>query len=162
MVAMLLAYDANGRVIATLDCLTRRDARGEVIGLVDFAAHEAAGGEMTELWQVDGAKGSKVWPEWLGCAAHDFTVELDGPPGAKRIAALVHAQSGARRERDSIEMAIAERVAEARANDAPADLRDLVGGPGRPLRIDDKGDAVDETAIAIPALPIVGLGQQER
>ena len=51
-------------------------------------ALEEAGGDMTEVWNVDGAKGSKVWPEHLGGRAHDFRVELEGPAGGKRIAAL--------------------------------------------------------------------------
>lgn len=137
MLSMLLAYDADGNVVATLDYLVARDDAGEVTGLVDFEAHEAAGGELTDVWRVDGAKGSKTWPEWIGGRAHDFRVELAGPPGGKRIAAIVHRASGHRRQRADVEAAIAERIVA--ANGQPADVRDLVGGPDRPLLIDDHG-----------------------
>ncbi|MHB8958473.1 MAG: hypothetical protein ACYDAN_02490 [Candidatus Limnocylindrales bacterium] len=143
MTAMLLAYDADGNVVGTLDYVVARDDEGNVTGLVDFAAHEAAGGDMTDVWVVDmgdpahPVRGSKVWPEWLGGQAHAFRVELEGPPGGKRIAALVHKASGHRRERAALEAAIADRVAKAAGQ--PADIRDLVGGPDRPLRLDADG-----------------------
>jgi len=103
---MLLAYDGNGDVVATLDHVVARDDHGNVVGLVDFEAHEAAGAEHTDIWNVSNATGSKVWPEWLGGRAHEFRVELAGPPGAKRITALVHRDSGHRRDRAAIEAAI--------------------------------------------------------
>lgn len=105
---MLIAYNATGEIIATLDYMIAADPEGNVVGLVDFAAHEEAGGEHTDIFVVDTGnpanpvKGAKVWPESLGSLAHDFRVELDGPPGQKRIAALVHAQSGHRRERAEV------------------------------------------------------------
>jgi hypothetical protein len=142
--AMLLAYDVNGNVIATLDYLVHRDDQGRVIGLVDFDTYEQAGGEMTDVWTVEGATGSKVWPEWLGSRAQEFQVELDGEPGHKRAVALVHRESGERRERIAIEAAIAERIAA--AGDQPADIRDIVGGPGRPLRLNDEGRTVSRRA----------------
>ena len=137
MLCCLLAYDASGNVVATLDHLVARDDAGNVAGLVDFSAYEAAGREMTEVWNVGGAVGSKVWPEWLGARAHEFRVELEGPPGRKSIAALVHRTSGHRRERADIESVIAGRMSA--AADAPADIRDVVGGPDRPLRLDEDG-----------------------
>jgi len=156
MLAMLVAYDTAGNVVATLDHLVARGVGGNVTGLIDFAAHEEAGGELLDIWNVQGAVGSKVWPEWLGGRAHDFRVEKDGPPGAKRISALVHKTSGYRRERSDVISAINARVAE--ANGKPADIRDLVGGPDRPLRLDDEGRTVGRTIITgTPKhLPVIG------
>jgi hypothetical protein len=152
MLSMLIAYDDNGNVVATLDYMVSMDAEGNVIGLVDFDAQEKAG-EMTEVWNVEGAKGSKVWPEWLGSRAHDFRVELEGPPGQKRIASLIHKQSGHRRERSVIESAIAEKIAS--ANGKPADIRDIVGGPNKPLRIGDDGKVLARQQTSPPRLPVV-------
>lgn len=140
MLSMLIAYDATGNVIATLDYLVQYAADGAPIGLADFEVHEAAGGDMTDIWNVAGAKGSKVWPEWLGGAAHDFMVDLVGPPGRKRIAALIHKTSGHRRVRVGIEAAIADRITKAKGG--PADIRDLVGGPDRPMHLDDMGKTI--------------------
>lgn len=151
---MLLAYDDEGNVIATLDYAVAKDEQGRVTGLIDFEAHELAGGEMTDVWRVEGAKGSKTWPEWIGGKAHDFRVELDGPAGGKRIKALVHVgcpegrdekgnvipaipPSGHRRERAAIEEVVAGRITA--ANGEPADLRDLLGGPDRSLLLHDDG-----------------------
>jgi len=154
----LLAYDADGNVIATLDYVVARDEHGEATGLVDFAAHEANGGEHTDIWNVSNAIGSKVWPEWLGGAAHDFRVELAGPSGAKHIAALIHKTSGHRRKRKAIEAAIAAvepDAAEAR------DIRPIVGGPQRPLALDADGKTIGpdhpQAAKGTPAhLPLIG------
>jgi len=165
---MLLAYTAAGDVVATLDQLVQYDDDGTPLGLVDFASHEAAGGDHTEIWRVsqdhDGVdegtvKGSKVWPEWLGASAHDFRVELEGPPGAKRIGALVHKASGHRRERVDVEAAIAARRA-VTPEGAPVDLRDIVGGPQRPIRIDQEGRTAPPTppGQAHRRLPLVGRG----
>lgn len=151
MLCSLIAYDARGDVVATLDHMVARDAAGNVTGLVDFAAHEEAGGEHTAIWNVSGAAGSKVWPEWLGGRAHDFRVELAGPPGRKRIAALVHRVSGHRRVRASIEAAIAERIAAADV----ADLRDLLGGPDRPLTLDSEGRTAAPVVHQPTTLPVI-------
>jgi hypothetical protein len=154
MLSMLLAYDDNGDVIATLDHLVVYSDAGEAIGLADFEAHEAAGRELTDIWTVEGAKGSKAWPEWLGAAAHGFRVELDGPAGAKRAAALVHRESGHRRDRAAIEGAIQARIEEARASAGAADIRDLVGGPGRPIILDAAGrNAPRPQRSALPVVP---------
>ena len=159
MLGMLVAYGATGDIVATLDCLVNYDPDGKPLGLVDFAAHEEAGGAHTDIWQVNNAAGSKVWPEWLGGRAHDFRVELDGPPGHKHIAALVHKVSGHRRERSVIESAIAKRIEAAKGK--PADLRDIVGGPDRPLPLDDEGrDAVRREAVR-PTLPLIGLRSRD-
>jgi hypothetical protein len=157
MLTMLLAYDAAGNVIATLDYLVQYDdtpAR-DPLGLVDFGAHEEAGGEHTAIWQVQGAAGSKVWPEWIGGRAHDFRVEREGPPGRKHIAALVHKTSGYRRERAAVEDAIASRIAKAKG--APADIRDLVGGPDRPLTLTNTGRTARRPAPSPATLPLVPL-----
>ena len=133
MLGMLVAYDAEGNVLATLDYLVVHDVAGNV-GLVDFETHEAAGGEATDWWHVPGATGSKVWPEWLGPEATLYVVERVGPPGAKRLSALVHRETGERRERAAIDDAIAAEIARAREAGEDADLRAIVGGPDRPLR----------------------------
>ena len=156
MLTMLLAYDATGNVIATLDYMTARNDEGDVVGLVDFAAHEEAGGKLRDVWNVAGAAGSATWPEWLGGRAHDFTVELDGT----RIRALVHKAGGHRRERAAIEAAIVERIAA--ANGEPADIRDIVGGPDRPLILDDEGRSHQRTLTSgTPKnLPLVSLARR--
>jgi hypothetical protein len=160
VIESLLAYDDDGNVIATLDYMvfnasgTEYDP-GEVTGLIDFAAHQAAGGEHTDIWQVSDAKGSKVWPEWLGSAAHDFTVELTGKSGHKQLSALVHKTSGHRRERVAIEAAIA--AVEPDANGA-RDIRHIVGGPSRSLKLDADGKTAPRlAATGTPKhLPIIG------
>jgi hypothetical protein len=162
---MLIAYDGDGNIVATQDHACAVDDDGRVTGLIDFMAHEEAGGEMTDIWVVDThdpgrpVKGSKVWPEWLGHRTLEYKVELDGPPGQKRISALVHGESGHRRERAAIDAAIAERIAA--AGDGPADIRDLVGGPDRPLHLDEQGRPIPRDPArhhGSPAhLPIVGI-----
>lgn len=170
---MLVAYDVDGNIIATQDYRTVYDDDDNPLGMVDYAAHEEAGGEMTDLWTVvqrEGqgpsmvetpAKGSKVWPEWIGGAAHHFRVELEGPPGRKRIAALVHKVSGHRRERAVLEAEIAERIREKRAaarffgTPEPADIRDLVGGPDRPLHLDADGRTKSRPKPETLNVPIV-------
>jgi len=150
MLSMLIAYDGTGNIIATLDQMVGLGEHGEVVGLIDFAAHEAADGELTDIWQVPEASGSGTWPEWLGSRAHDFTVERANG----RISALVHKTGGHRRERASIEAAIAERIAA--AGEQPADIRDLVGGPDRPLLLDEKGRTKARVPVQRPNLPIIG------
>lgn len=158
MLCQLLAYDIDGNVTATLDYVTMTDDDGNVVGLVDFSAHEDAGGEMTDVWVVDDAKGSKVWPEWLGPRAHDFRVELEGPAGKKRIAALVHKTSGHRRERAALDAAVMDRIAA--AGEGPADIRDLVGGPDRPLHLDEHGRNAVRPQRSRPVLPIVAAREE--
>lgn len=154
MLSMLLAYDDDGNVIATLDHMTVHDAAGTAVGLVDFATHEAA---LTDVWVVDGAKGSTTWPEWLGGQALGFRVEFEGPPGRERAAALVHRISGYRRERAVIEAAVAARVAN---SPEVADVRDLVGGPDRPLVLDELGRTLGRSAP--PDAPPLRLVRIER
>lgn len=151
---MLIAYDADGNVVATLDYMVScaDDADRTPLGLIDFAAHEDAGGEMTDVWSPTRATGSKVWPEWIGASAHDFRVEKAGPPGRKYISALVHKTSGHRRERATVEAEIGRRIADAKGG--PADIRDLVGGPDRPILLDGQGRTTARVARSGPELPI--------
>jgi hypothetical protein len=185
VICCLIAYDASGAILATLEHMVATDDQGRVIGLIDFAAHEDAGGEHTDIWRVEStvrkaqpddlsvlsdtplppigtttpAKGSKVWPEWLGSAAHDFHVELEGPPGRKRIAALVHTTSGHRRERAAVEAAIA--AVPVHEWTGARDIRHIVGGPDRPLHLDEHGRTISPDHAAArkgtPAhLPLIG------
>jgi hypothetical protein len=126
MFGMLVAYDDAGNVIATLESLVTVTDDGQPT-LVDFTAHEANGRDAVELWIVDGAKGSKVWPEYLGGKAHEYRVELAGEPGRKRIARLVHRVTGEARERVPIDDRIRRRILEAEGG--PVDLRNIIGGP---------------------------------
>lgn len=141
MLTPLFAYDAAGNIFATLDHMITRDTSGLVSGLIDFEVIEKAGTQMTTVWNVDGAAGSKVWPEWLGSRAHEFRVELAGPAGLKYISALVHRTSGYRRELSAIVAALAVRFA-ATPQGEPVDIRDIVGGPDRPLVLTDTGVTV--------------------
>lgn len=154
MLSMLIAYDAAGNVVATLDHLVARDADGNVTGLVDFAAHEEAGGELLDIWNIEGAVGSATWPEWIGGRAHDFTVEID-----KRhklpLRALVHKDSGHRRERAAIEAALEA----APVVNGAKDLRHLLGGPNAALRLDDKGKTLGrakQSGGTPKHLPVIG------
>ena len=154
----LLAWNAAGEIVATLAHMVAQDENGNVIGLVDFEAHNAAGGRLRDVWEVSDATGSDTWPEWLGGAAYDFTVELDPNPrnARARIAALVHKKSGHRRERAEIEAVIEDRIQ--KANGKPADIRDVVGGPNRPLLLDENGRTKARTKAKRPVLPVVKRG----
>lgn len=191
MLQQLIAYNAQGSVVATLDHMVAKDEDGNVVGLIDFEAHEQAGGRMRDIWENSEATGSGTWPEWLGGGAYAFRVELDPSPGPSRarIAALVHKTSGHRRERYAIEAAIAERLDAARqaarakgdeqrarlrsrgvreevveqfADPAPepVDLRDLLGGPGRPLQLDEDGRTLARVQRERPALPVIARGRR--
>lgn len=150
MLSMLLAYDAAGNVIATLDYMLAHDDAGQVIGLIDFAAHEAADGKLRDIWNVEDAAGSATWPEWLGSQAHGFRVELDG----KRIVALIHKESGHRRERMALEAAV---MAVQPSEDGSRDIRHLVGGPGAALILDDQGRNAERKVTGTPKhLPVIG------
>lgn len=149
---MLLAYNAGGEVVGTLDYLVARDATGKVLGLYDFAAHELAGGKLRDFWTYSQGQaiGSGTWPEFLGHRAHDFLVELEG----KRIVRLKHLSGHVRHReridgaiRDAHEAAIAQIRKEAKLRKgldveimAPiVDLRAIVGGPNKPLELDEDG-----------------------
>ena len=152
MLSQLLAYDAAGNVIATLDYVVAKDADGNVTGLIDFAAHEAAGGKLRDIWNIDSAVGSGTWPEWIGARAHDFTVDLGADT---RISALVHKVSGHRRERAAVEAAIAS----APVIDGAKDLRAILGGPTAPLVLDEEGRTIGRSGQGggTPAhLPVIG------
>lgn len=156
MLCVLLAYDAAGNILQTLDHMVARDQDGNVTGLVDFGAHEQAGGQATDIWMVGDprVKGSKVWPEWLGVRVHEFRVELTGPPGRKWISALIHQASGYRRERAACEAAITA----APVIDGGRDLRAVLGGPGHPLALNADGSTSTAKPSGTPAhLPRVGM-----
>jgi hypothetical protein len=166
-VGMMVAYDANGNIVATQSYQLLYDIKGHPVGLVDYQRAEESGIEATEYFHVrvfdqnnneipGVVKGAKFWPEYLGARAFDFKVELDGPPGQKRIAALVHKTSGHRRERCQIDAAIAARIVDAKGG--AADIRDLVGGPDRPIKLDHEGRAVDPLRISMTTdLPVVAI-----
>jgi hypothetical protein len=165
MLRQLIAWDAAGNVVATLDHVVAKDEEGKVVGLLDFEAHELAGGRLREIAEVSNAVGSGTWPEWLGSRAHLFRVELDPSPVGQRakITALVHKESGHRRVRADIEAAIAERINEERAKGhAKADIRDIVGGPQRPLLLDEDGRTKAREKVSRPALPFVAVGKRPR
>jgi hypothetical protein len=177
MRGMLIAYDEGGNVTNTRSFQNVYDEdTGEAIGTIDFLAAEAAGIPNTAFWKItkydhvyddkgnmtrvpvadQPVKGSKVWPEYLGGEAHQFRVILAGPEGDKRIVKLVHRKSGVVRDRAKIEKAIEARKAEAREEGKPADLRDLVGGPTRPLKLDEDGRTRPRAEPKPrPAFPIV-------
>lgn len=160
MLSMLIAYDANGNVVATLDYVVSVDEEGNAIGLIDFSTHEDSGRSLTEIWRVDNAVGSGTWPEWLGAQAHNFKVEVDQGTSVKRIRALVHKRSGNRRDRATIERAISERMKQ--ANGKAADLRDLVGGPDRPVRLDGDGKTIRKPRTTTSTIPKLHLRKLSR
>ena len=131
MLRMLIAYDNDGNIVATLDYMVAKNENGEVIGLIDFEEVERTG-PLTDVWNVSTAKGSGTWPEWLGARAHDFKVERSND----RIVGLIHKGSGHRRDRAEIEAKIDQRIKQAKG---PADIRDIVGGPDRPIFVDKNG-----------------------
>lgn len=143
----LVAYDAAGNVVGTADYSVLRDDEDNVIGLVDFEAIELSGRPLTELYKPSNAVGCGTWPEWLGVGAHEFRVAL-GPD--QRIARLVHRTSGFVRDRAAIEAAIAAVPPDA---DGVRDIRHLVGGPNRPLVLDDQGHTLGRSPAPVLPLP---------
>ena len=182
MLAALIAYDADGNVVATLDYMVVRDSEGNATGLIDFEGHELAGGKLRDIWDVSSldapapekvraevaaslgikpeavktlppthpfriaheqVQGSGTWPEWIGGQAHAFRAEL-GPD--KRITALVHRDSGYRRERSAVEAAIDAVEPDA---EGLKDIRHLVGGPSRPLVLDDSGKTSERAPVVM-------------
>lgn len=151
MLAPLIAYDAGGNITSTIDVLVARDPSGKAIGLYDFEEAERQGIKLRQFWEVPNAVGSGTWPEWLDAERiREFRVELDHSQPL-RIRRLVH-PSGHVRHRDRIEAEIQRRhQAEVRKLGArtvevqpvTVDLRDLLGGPGRPLKLDHRGKTVD-------------------
>jgi hypothetical protein len=137
---MLLAYDDDGNVIAWLDYMVIYDETPErnPIGLADFLGHEEQGKpfELADggVWHVEGAAGSKPWPEYLAGSVMQMRVEKEGKPGSRRIAALVHRKTRKRRDRAKIEARIERVMKRAAKRGEPADLRAIVGGPTRPVR----------------------------
>jgi hypothetical protein len=184
MLSMLVGWNAAGDIVSTQEFMTIKDENDEILGLVDYEAHEAAGGRMRDITEFPNVVGSATWPEWLGGQAHHFMVELEPnpSPARARIKALVHKTSGHRRERAAIEAAISERINEKKAEakkrgderrahlrkrgvaiadefpDPPpeaADLRDMLGGPNRPLLLDEDGRTKPRVKAKRPALPVI-------
>jgi len=168
---MLLAWNTDGDVMATCDWLvTYEPETGAPVGVVDFARHEREGGALLDIWRVareaDGATadavGSGTWPEFLGGAAHDFQVELE--PGWSRslrdrtpyrVRNLVHRGSGYKRKRVDIDAAIAARIAT--AADRTIDLRDILGGPTKPIELDARGEQRERVVSARSTLPLIPM-----
>lgn len=148
MLGILICYDSEGNVTSTLESLVARDPdTGQVVGIVDFLTHEEEGGKFrVDAQRPNGiindprAVGAGAWPEWLGARAAEFKVEVhDG-----KITRLRHRDSGHVRDRAKIEKAIADRKKAAKGE--PADIRDLVGGPTKPLELDGAGRTVIRSA----------------
>lgn len=209
MLGMLVAYDADGNIIHAREYQWIYDPDTLApIELANYIAHEEGGGENTHWWNklvydlkgVDKkgnaiwelradqpVKGSKVWPEWIGAHALHFKVRLEGPPGNKRITALIHKESGHVRERAAVEQAIADRIDghvkeakkhgdEMRANfrkrnmpesmvsmiqdpaPEPVDVTDLLGSPDRPLQLDDDGKTKARVKAERSKLPVIKAG----
>jgi hypothetical protein len=102
------------------------------------------------VWNVPGAVASGTWPEWIGSRALDFRVVV----ATGRVDALIHRTSSKHRTRAGVETAIAERI-EAAQEEAPVDISDLVGGPDRPLMLDEDGDTLPRVEAVQPDLPVV-------
>jgi hypothetical protein len=211
MLSALIAYMDNGAVdvdgvplydVIAMKPMQRAPNPDGTWRFRDFEEMELAGEEFTDVWIVEKwpgeygvgtpqpARGSKSWPEWIDRTT-DFRVRLEGPPGRKRIAALVHMRSGHRRERRAIDEAIAGRIRAAQdaaiANgpllrelyvDAgvvsseeaheipdpdpdPVDLRDILGGPTRPLSLDDDGRTVGRGPVTEDLASLVTDGVDE-
>ena len=58
---MLIAHDADGNEVATLDYMVALED-GKVVGLLDFEAHERVGGKLTDIWHASPAVRSHVAP----------------------------------------------------------------------------------------------------
>jgi hypothetical protein len=76
----LIAYDADGNVVATLDKLVVRDDDGKP-ALVDFAAHEASGARLRDIWEASDAIRSTV--------EHRDAGRRKGPPRSRSALPLV-------------------------------------------------------------------------
>lgn len=151
----LLLYGPDGAVIGSLESMVQYDDDGRALGLVDFEAHELAGGRLREVIEHEAAAGAGTWPEWLGAQAHDFRVELrPGPKGdTPLIRALVHRESGYRRERSDVEATIAAMLDEATPGRA-VEMSDFIGSPGKRLELDTDGRNAVPTKRARPNLPL--------
>ncbi len=166
MLSMLVAYDAAGEVVATLDYVVQYDETKPdrpPLGLVDFETQEIAGASLSEVWNVSNAVGSGTWPEWLGTQALGFRVELRPGPqgGTPKIRALVHKQSGHRRERAAINAEMARRLADSTERDSRGlpvvHVSDLLGSPEKPLRLDDNGRNAKPVVVNRPNLPLIAV-----
>lgn len=158
---MLIAWDADGNIIATLDTLVYRDpASGEAVGVVDMQTHEATGGRLRDIAEVEGAVQAGTWIEELGGQAHDFRVELDpewtreDPAHPFLVQALVHKSSRVKRKRADAEKRILAALKEAQQRGEPLDLEPLIGvaqtrpdAPDRHLRLAPDGRDAPPPAV---------------
>lgn len=151
----ILFWDVDGNVIGTLDYMVSYDEQGRPLGLVDFEAFELAGGRLREVAEHGRAVGSGTWPEWIGGQAMDFKVEVraGGRGGTHMITALRHKVSGHRRDRVAIQAAVDEAMTGKGPGDV-VDLRPVLGGPGRSLRLDREGRSVARVPRGRPVLPL--------
>lgn len=146
---MLLAYNEDGDVVATLDYLVSYDPdTGDALGLVDFEAVEEAGRPLTDVWEASDAVGSGTWPEWIGTAAHDFKVTRSGG----KIIRLTHRKSKAKRSRAEVKKAIAAAI---RESEGPPNITAIVGSPVQSLMLDADGQPAIREKARRTDLPLV-------
>lgn len=141
MIGMALGYDEDGHVIAGLHVLVRY-VDGEP-QLVDFEELEAQG-ILASVWNPSGVSGTGSWPEWLraeDAIQHDVALDEQG-----RITS-VQRRGGIVRSRADITAEIESRL---REGEGVADIRDLVGGPDRPLVLDPQGRRLTEPVERLP------------
>ncbi len=148
MLSMLLAYDADGNVVATLDYVVAYDPdTGEALGLVDFEAVEDDPAKaLTDVWNASAAVGSGTWPEWIGTAAHDFKVTRAGG----KITELTH-KTGTKRVRSVIKDAIATAIRESKE---PPNITPIVGSPSQPLALNSRGNRAARKRAQPTTLPL--------
>lgn len=140
----LIAYDAAGRPVAMLDWMVIHDA-GELVGSVDMAEAEAVHVKLRQLWIVERAVGSASWPQWLPeWRMREFRLDLDfrfSHPARRLIHDLGHVI-----DRADIDREVESRIRASRPD--PADIRAIVGGPGWPLRLNERGEVQGQAMLA--------------
>ncbi|MEA2677397.1 MAG: hypothetical protein QOJ81_1538 [Chloroflexota bacterium] len=166
----MIAFDENSAVIGLIDFAAHEAAGGRMRDIVYDPG--AVGAGTWPEWLGGRAHEFKV------------ELDPNPGQARARIKALVHRTSGHRRVRASVDAAIAERINEKRLEATrlgedrrkelrrlkvsqsvieeavdpepePADLRDIVGGPGKPLLLDADGKTMARPKVERPNLPIV-------
>ncbi len=167
----MVALDDEGKVTGLIDFAAHENAGGRLRDI--WTNPKFAGSGTWPEWLGSSAHDFTV------------ELDPNPSPARARIKALVHKASGYRRERADIEARIAERINEKKLDAAkrgeaqrallkkrgvpdevvvqfsdpppePADIRDIVGGPDRPLLLDDNGKTMAKPKVERPKLPIVG------